>query len=128
MVWAIHRMIIMYPSIWLLINNLRVDSSVARLGDLVVGRIVATTCGRIDFYPSKVIVNHPSGVSGKGFSLHLGRKLVEMEGLRVLLTGVRDIDLACVRRTDVNSGKTDTKLQYHQVAYPLRHQDLISPR
>lgn len=39
-----------------------VEFSVARLGDLTVCRSVATTCVRIDFYPSEVIVNRPGGV------------------------------------------------------------------
>jgi hypothetical protein len=36
--------------------------SVARLGNLIVSRSVATTCVRIDFYPSEVIVNRSGGV------------------------------------------------------------------
>ena len=57
-----YSMIFTNPLTCLVLRKMIVGISVARLGDLIVSRSVATTCVRIDFYPSEVIVNRPSGV------------------------------------------------------------------
>jgi len=75
-----------------------------------------------------VIANHASGVSGKGISLHLGRKMFEMEGLQVQSPVFLNEDVDRVQWFNVNSNKIDTKLQYRRGASNRRQRDKLSPR